>query len=158
MGQAVSDPRKGERLITVTIDHTTWADLRNQHPQTEVLSKDTGLGRGYGRSSYGNYDENGYIFPHLSFRSSLYHPKGRVIRVDIDGDFQVYPFVELSQLKSHLGDTFSGQKITLEFNIESRSGIIHDPQGKAFPSVNAFWFACYTFHPGTKIFSVKNYE
>ena len=33
MGQAVSDPRKGERLITVPIYHTTWADWINQHPQ-----------------------------------------------------------------------------------------------------------------------------
>ena len=57
---------------------------------------------------------------------------------------------------SNLGDTFARQKITLEFNLESWNGIIHDPQGKVLPSVNAFWFAWYIFPPRTKIFSAKN--
>jgi hypothetical protein len=156
MGQSVSGPRKGERLITVPIEHSTWADWKNQHPQTEVLSKNTGFSRGYGRSPYGDYDENRDIFPPLSFRSSLYHRKERVIGIEFDGEFKAYHFAELSQLKYPLGDTFARQKITLEFNLESRNGIIRDPQGKVLPSVNAFWFAWYTFHPGTKIFSAKN--
>jgi len=63
MGQSFSGPRKGERLISVPIQHSTWADWKNQHPQTEVLSKDTGFSRGYGRPPYGDYDENGDIFP-----------------------------------------------------------------------------------------------
>jgi len=60
-------------------------------------------------------------FPPLSFRSSLYHPKERVIGVKFDGEFKAYPFVELSQLKSPLGENFAGQEITLEFNLESRN-------------------------------------
>ena len=28
MGQAVSGPRKGKRLVSVPIEHTTWADLK----------------------------------------------------------------------------------------------------------------------------------
>jgi hypothetical protein len=68
MGQAVSGPRKGEKLITVPIENTTWADWENKYPQTEVLSNDTGFSRGYGRSPYGYYDENGDIFSPLSSR------------------------------------------------------------------------------------------
>ena len=29
MGQAVSGPRKGESLVSVPIEHTTWADWKN---------------------------------------------------------------------------------------------------------------------------------
>ena len=57
MGQAVSGPRKGERLVSVPIEHTTWADWKKQHPQTKVLSRDTGFRRDYGRSPYGDYDK-----------------------------------------------------------------------------------------------------
>lgn len=156
MGQAVSGPRKGERLIPVPIEHTTWEDWKKQHPQTEVLSKDTGFSRAYGRSPYGDYDENGDIYFPLSFRSSQYHPKERVIGVEFNGKFKAYPFAELSQVKSPLEDTFAGQKFTLDFNNETRNGIIRDPQGKVLHSVNAFWFAWYTFHPETEIFSGKN--
>ena len=156
MGQAVSGPRKGERLIPVPIEHTTWEDWKKQHPQTEVLSKDTGFSRAYGRSPYGDYDENGDIYFPLSFRSSQYHPKERVIGIEINGNFKAYPFVELSQLKSPLKDDVAGQNIFLEFNLETKNGIIHDDQGNVLPSLNAFWFAWYTFHPETEIFSAKN--
>ncbi len=156
MGQAVSGPRKGERLVAVPIEHTTWEDWKTQHPDTEVLSKETGFSRAYGRSPYGDYYENGDIYFPLSFRSSQYHPKERVIGIEVDGKFKAYPFAELSQVQSPLEDTFAGQKFTLEFNLETRNGVIRDPQGKVLPSVNAFWFAWYAFHPETKIFLGKN--
>jgi hypothetical protein len=156
MGQAVSGPRKGERMIPVPIEHTTWEDWKKHHPQTEVISKDTGFSRAYGRSPYGDYDENGDIYFPLSFRSSQYHPKERVIGVEFNGEFKAYPFAELSQVKSPLEDTFAGQKFTLDFNNETRNGIIRDPQGKVLPSLNSFWFAWYTFHPETEIFSARD--
>ena len=102
MGQAVSGPRKDEHLVSVPIEHTTWADWKKQHPQTKVLSRDTGFRRDYGRSPYGDYDQNGDIYFPLSFRSSQYHPKERVIGLEINGNFKAYPFVELSQKKVHI--------------------------------------------------------
>jgi hypothetical protein len=143
-------------LVAVPIEHTTWEDWKTQHPDTEVLSKETGFSRAYGRSPYGDYYENGDIYFPLSFRSSQYHPKERVIGIEVDGKFKAYPFAELSQVQSPLEDTFAGQKFTLEFNLETRNGVIRDPQGKVLPSVNAFWFAWYAFHPETKIFLGKN--
>ena len=156
MGQAVSGPRKGEKLIPVPIEHTTWEDWKKQHPQTKVLSRETGYSRNYARSPYGDYDENGDIYFPLSFRSSQYQPKERVIGIEVNGNFKAYPFAELSQVKSPLEDTFAGQKLTIEFNLETRNGIIRGPDGEVLPSVNAFWFTWYAFHPETEIFPENN--
>jgi hypothetical protein len=79
-----------------------------------------------------------------------------VIGVEFNGEFKAYPFAELSQVKSPLEDTFAGQKFTLDFNNETRNGIIRDPQGKVLPILNSFWFAWYTFHPETEIFSARD--
>ena len=62
MGETVSGLRKGERLVSVPIENITWADWKKQHPQTKVLSRDTGFRRDYRRSPYGDYDQNGDIF------------------------------------------------------------------------------------------------
>ena len=70
MGQAVSGLRKGECLVYVPIEHTTWADWKKQHPQIKVLSRDIGFRHDYGRSPYGDYDQNGDIYLPPSFRSS----------------------------------------------------------------------------------------
>ncbi len=102
MGQAISGPRKGERLVAVPVEHTTWEEWKNKNPNTKVLSLDTGYRRDYSRSPYGDYDVNGDIYFPLSFRSSQYHPKERVIRIEIDGQFKAYPFTELSRINSPL--------------------------------------------------------
>ena len=134
MGQAVTGHRKGERLITVPIEHTTWADWKNQHLKTEVPSRDTGFSRGYGRSPYGDYDENGDIFLPLSFHSSLYHPKERVIGVEFDGEFKAYPFAELSQLTFTLRDTFPGQKkLPLNSILKAGTELTVIPKEKFYP-------------------------
>ena len=50
--QAVSGPMKGQRLAMVPTSHTTWADWRERHPDTQVLSLDTGYSRNYNRNPY----------------------------------------------------------------------------------------------------------
>lgn len=60
---------------------TTWKRWRNQHPDTRVLSTDTGAARNYGQDPYGSYNppggyyaENGTLFPMLN-EDGRYHPK-----------------------------------------------------------------------------------
>jgi len=49
MGQAVSGPLAGERLTPLAISHTTWRAWLGEHPDTSVLSTNTGFQRNYKR-------------------------------------------------------------------------------------------------------------
>ncbi|WP_171110295.1 MULTISPECIES: DUF3179 domain-containing protein [Streptomyces] len=61
LGQAISGPLKGTRLDTVPLVWTTWKEWRTGHPDTRVLSTDTGALRSYGSDPYGSYpDRSGY--------------------------------------------------------------------------------------------------
>ena len=130
--------------------------LEKLYPQTKVLSRDSSFRRDNGRSPYGDYDQNGDIYSPLSFRSSQYHPRESVIRIEINGNFKAYPFVELFQQKSPLEDVLGGKQIIVEFNLETRNGVIRDAKSNVLPSINAFWFALYAFHPEIQIFSNSN--
>ena len=79
-----------------------------------------------------------------------------MIGIEINGNFKAYPFVELFQQKSPLEDVLVGKQIILEFNLETRNGVIRDAKGNVLPSINAFWFGWYAFHPETQIFSNSN--
>ena len=79
-----------------------------------------------------------------------------MIGIEINGIFKAYPFVELFQQKSPLEDVMGGKQIILEFNLETRNGVIRDVKGNVPSSVNAFWFAWYAFHPETQILSNSN--
>ena len=155
-GQAVSGPHKWEHLVSAPIEHTTCGYWKKQHPETIIISRDAGYWRDYLRSQYGDYDENGDIYFPVSFLSSQYHPKERVIGVNTNDRFKAHPLVELYLAKSPLEDLVAGLKLFLEFKIKTQNGIIHDDIGRVLPSINDFCFTCYTFHPNTQIFYSVN--
>lgn len=151
MGQAISGPLRGTRLEGIPVHHTTWAVWQEEGP-SRVLSLETGYIRDYSRSPYGNYDSSEAIYFPLSARSRQYHPKERVLGIEVGGEAKAYPFAELAQRESPLHDTIAGQRVEIRFDAAARSGRIFDSEGRELASVNAFWFAWFAFHPETAIF------
>ena len=63
LGEAVVGERTGEKLAIVSADITRYGDWKKTHPNTKVLSRDTGAVRSYGRDPYGDYyTEEGLFF------------------------------------------------------------------------------------------------
>lgn len=50
MSQAISGSHKAKRLHSLPVLHTTWQDWKTRHPETLVLSTDTGYSRNYSNS------------------------------------------------------------------------------------------------------------
>lgn len=155
LSQAVSGSLKGARLTSVPLSHTTWADWKTRHPDTLVLSTDTGFVRDYARDPYEGYAQNPAIMFPVKGQSARYHPKELVIGVEVNGKFKAYPFVELSKSRGEASDAVGGKKITVRFDPEHRTGAVYDAGGKEIPSLIAFWFAWYAFHGDTEIFHAK---
>jgi hypothetical protein len=75
-----------------------------------------------------------------------------VVGVEINGITKAYPFSELRKARSSLSDQVGGRSIRIQFNQQSRSASVLDADGKPIPSIMAFWFAWYAFHPDTQVF------
>lgn len=152
LARAVSGPLRGTRLEIMPLAHTTWLDWKTRHPDTLVLSTDTGHARDYARNPYAGYeDSQELIFP-VKFRAKGYHPKERVIGIELDGRFKAYPFSELSKRPEDIRDTLAGRDIIVRFDPAHQTGAVFDPSGKELTSLTAFWFAWYAFHPETEVF------
>lgn len=72
LGTAIKGPFKGHSLREFRVVWTTWEHWKAQHPDTQVLSEDTGSARNYDRDPYGEYNpKSGYyadkkmLFPPL---------------------------------------------------------------------------------------------
>ena len=154
--QAVTGPMKGRKLKALPLTHTTWRAWRREHPDTLVLSTDTGKPRDYSRDPYGGYDkERGLYFP-VSAKSKRYHPKERVLGVEIDSRFKAYPFAELSRTgEREIRDEFAGRELRVQFDWANESARALDSSGQQLPAVTSFWFAWYAFHPETAVFTAK---
>jgi hypothetical protein len=154
--QAVTGPMKGEKLVALPLTHTTWRAWRQEHPDTWVLSTDTGFRRDYERDPYAGYaSESGLFFP-VRAESRRYHPKERVLGLEIDGRFKAYPFAELSRLDGgEVRERFVGREIRICFDRDSESAQAFGPEGEQIPAITGFWFAWYAFHPETEVFTAE---
>lgn len=153
--QAVAGPLKGERLTALPLTHTSWRAWRQAHPETLVLSTETGFDRDYRRDPYTGYAENSDLYFPVSAKSRRYHAKERVLGVEMDGRFKAYPFAELSRTgQREIRDTFAGRPLRIRFDQSAESARVFDEDGTELAAVTGFWFAWYAFHPTTEVFTV----
>ncbi len=156
MTQAISGPHKSTYLVSIPVQHTTWLDWKTRNPQTLVLSKQTGFGRNYTHSPYKKYLKSPQLMFPVSASSRRYHPKEEVFGIDIDGQFKVYPFVELEKSPAEFTETINGKQITIRYDRSHRSATAFDEQSKQLSGVRTFWFAWYAFHPKTEVYSARS--
>lgn len=153
--RAISGPHKGERLAAIPLEHTTWADWRRRQPYTLVLSRDTGETRDYDRDPYAGYeDERGLYFP-VRFKAQGYHPKERVLGLEVDGRFKAYPFAELAKTDGEVRDRLGATPFVVRFDAEHANATAEDAQGRPIPALVGYWFAWYAFHPDTLVYKAK---
>jgi hypothetical protein len=152
MSKAISGPLKGTSLNALPLTHTSWLDWKNQHPDSLVLSTNTGYSRDYSKSPYGGYEKSNKIFFPVSASDQRFHNKEWVLGVNIGETYKAYPFSELKKVTSPVKDKIAGQQIEVIFDRENSSARALDEQGREIPTVMAYWFAWYAFHPDTKVF------
>jgi hypothetical protein len=153
--RAVSGPRADQTLKPLPVELTTWADWRERHPGSKVLSTRTGFSRDYRKDPYAGYfGSPGLMFP-VRPLSDRFPEKTKVLGVwTEDGTAKAYPlstFAPLTESRD-LQDEVGGGKLTLRFDAGSNSlRVVDADQGLHW--IYALWFAWYAFHPDTMVYS-----
>jgi len=150
--EAVTGDLTGTPLRPIFMVHTTWEKWRTQHPQTVVLSTDTGYARDYDRDPYAGYENSRRVFFPVKNSSKQYHPKEWVIGITVGEEAKAYPFSELAKKSSPIMDTVKGRMIQVHYDDASKTAFMTDTMGKPIPSITGFWFAWYAFHPETQVY------
>lgn len=155
LSKSVTGKYKGKQLKKIPLQHTTWADWKRSHPASLVLSKYTGFNRDYNKDPYGDYEQTERIyFPVFNKAPKKYHPKEKVLGLEIDNTYKAYPFIELNKnKKNRFTEMINNRSYTIHWNSKEQSGYITDDTGQLIPSVQSYWFAWYAFHPETDVFT-----
>ena len=155
MNQAIAGPLRGTKLKTIPLAHTSWEDWQERHPDTLVLTEQTGFKRDYSLNPYKNYRLDREIWFPVENSSNHYHPKTLVLGIEIDGQVKAYPFPELTKAEKTFKDELAKQQLTITFNRQHQTAAIYAEGHQELPSVITFWFAWYAFHPKTLIFKAE---
>ncbi|GMR13124.1 MAG: DUF3179 domain-containing protein [Gemmatimonadota bacterium] len=99
MGTGVCGPKTGTVLPRIAVTEMTWRAWLEHHPDTEVISSETGWSRDYTQYPYGDYEDLDAP-PFLPQRfDQTRQPKERVMAIEgRDGGVLAFPFLELDQL------------------------------------------------------------
>ncbi len=151
--EAVTGKLTGTRLQLLPSTLTTWGAWKKQHPDTFVLSTQTGFSRDYDDDPYEGYTTNRTVMFPAGRLNPRYHPKEQVIGVKLDGLTKAYPFSELAQVRSPFKDKIGKKTVWVTYDSKSRTATIKDAAGKELPSVVGFWFAWYVFHKDTQVYT-----
>ena len=157
LGEAVSGKMLGEKLHAIPIIHTTWRDWLSRHPQTQVLSTETGYSRDYSRNPYLGYEQSRQLFFSVkNIAPDNYHPKEQVFGLEINGVYKAYPFIELEKNgHSRFKDTVNGISVTINWDSTNQSVTLTNSSGVKIAGIQGFWFAWFAFHPDTLVFQAS---
>ena len=90
LGMAVTGELSGIKLKTIPFDVISWGDWKKLHPDTLVLTTDTGHLRSYATDPYGDYyTDPRIIFPVDNMDDRL-HPKEVILGYHANGIYKAY--------------------------------------------------------------------
>ena len=152
---SVTGAMRGTLLTAIPITHTTWQDWYARHPQTDVLAAETGYRRNYRADPYPGYSRSGKLYFPVQEESRLYPRKTMTMGLEIDGEFKAYPFPELEKGPGSFADEFNGKRFEVLYDSANETARILAEDGGELPTLMAFWFAWYAFHPDSDIYSAE---
>ena len=149
----VSGPAANQRLTPLPVELTTWQDWLSRHPQTAVLSPNTGHRRDYQRSPYEGYFRTPRLMFPVANQSDQLAAKAAVLGVWVGDASRAYPVSALGGEIREIRDTLAGHQLTLAFEPNpARIRVVSADEGVQW--MYSLWFAWYAFRPETEIFQL----
>jgi hypothetical protein len=162
---------------------TTWEQWQDLHPDTQVLSTETGFAKNYGRDPYGGYnpragyyDSEGTLFGTLeqtdrfskkrvfigarTTAGAVAFDKSRLLEERVvPGELGGTPAVAVADPRLDTGYVYLNpdkQTVTAEGETVSVGDSAHDPDALPLTRVHTFdamWFAWLGFYPDTDVYA-----
>ena len=90
LGLAIKGELTGSKLDIIPFDVISWADWKKLHPDTIVLTTDTGHARAYAVDPYGDYYTNSQIVFPVENRDERMHPKEIILGFEDNNVYKAY--------------------------------------------------------------------
>ena len=152
MEKAVTGPLANSDLHKIPSQRMTWEAWKRRHPETTVLSTNTGYKRDYSIDPYtGYYQLGGFMFPVGDVRNDL-PAKTRILGIEINGSARAYPLDTIHHADNNMTDTLGGVPIRIEVDASDQIVGVFESEGQSVAHIYAYWFAWQAFHPDTTVY------
>jgi hypothetical protein len=139
--EAVTGYLIGSHLKVLPSTHMNWASWKYMHPITQALSANDGCRQDYDPDPYQVYETSERLVFGVSEKNRKYHPKEKVIGIELSGRTKAYPFSELKKVASPIKDVIENISDQISYDHKTKNAVIRDENNREIPSVVEFWFA-----------------
>ena len=155
-GEAIVGPaaRRSETLVKVPIITVPWSQWKAEHPNTQVLSRNTGFTRNYDQYPYGAYEENDELLFGVEGLDRSLQIKTVVYGVEVDGFSKAYP-EDVFESTAVINDSLGNVNLKLEKLANGKIVVTNVGTGESIIPIRLFWFAWAAFHPDTEIYKLN---
>lgn len=150
MLKSINGQQKGAKLEVIASDLTTWGRWKQNHPNTFVLSDQTGFNRNYDKNPYQGYTSTEQTYFPVSATSDKVNTKEVILGIQIKNAFKAYPYNELAKSNGIIEDSFKGVTVKIQYDKTSQTATLISPSN--IVSFSSYWFAWYAFHPYTRVY------
>lgn len=146
--KGIVGPMTDEHLQLIPVSMARWAKWRDRHPDTLVLSTETGFAFDYTKDRYAEYRDSTRLFMPVSATDNRVHAKTVVFGFDLASGAIAYTETVLQDAGAYQHELHGEEaEVTLhdDGDVTMRRG------NQTFYPTRLYWFAWYTFHPGTDL-------
>jgi hypothetical protein len=151
LAQAVAGAATGTPLHALPAVVTTWSDWQRTHPDTRVLSIDTGYPRDYSRDPYAGYRTSSALMFPVRHSDSRLPAKELIFGLQSGDQAKAYPLAQLAtarQVDDHIGST----RVRITYDpAAARASAVMLPSQQPLAGIVGYWFAWAAFHPNTAL-------
>lgn len=153
--EAVTGSMTGARLKVLPSTLTTWEKWLKQHPQSEVLSIDTGYKRDYSKDPYTDYYESRKGFFSFFKPGPGEEEKALVAGITLNGSARAYP-LEMLRQKKVLTDNLGGTTLTMAYDLKSDQVSARTTDDEEIMPLILYWFVWKSMYPESDIYEANN--
>ncbi len=148
--KGIVGPMTDEQLRLIPVSMTEWGRWRQAHPDTLVLSMDTGFEEDYSTDRFAEYRESTRLFMPISNSDDRIHPKTVVYGFELESGSIAFDATLLDDNVSYSHE-LNGEAWELRTSDDGSVTLRGPDQESVYAPIQLFWFAWYTFHPQTDL-------
>ncbi|MDT8316674.1 MAG: DUF3179 domain-containing (seleno)protein [bacterium] len=150
-GEAIMGRLAAQTLEEVPVSVVAWSDWKNAHPDTEVLSINTGFNRDYEKNVYEKYYSHNLVLFDVQNKDERLKNKVKVFGIALDGAAKAYLPADLKR-GTRISDTIGKVKININVDNNNIISALRADNGERVAVRNMFWYTWAAFNANTDIY------
>jgi len=152
-GRALAGPKRGTTLEAVPVTMASWKAWQEANPEGVVLLPPNDP-QEYSKNPYGDYSSSDRLLFPVSVSDARLHAKKVIYGLQLN-ERAIAVESDWLMEQGEWSHEVNGQVVHLR--VDTAGGVSGDLAGQPIAVHRMYWFAWYSFHPGTSLINAQNH-